>query len=96
MAEPYLSYYAGKSICRSCKREEELRGGYCFDCATRGEVRAAKRTVIQHIAKAMQNIKAGSRYWRTDLKWAWERLTRTGDYRKDGYFDGERIDWRNP
>lgn len=92
----YYSYNAGLSVCRGCKREEELRLGYCFDCASKGEERAAKRTVIGHIKKAWENYRAGSRNWRYDLKWAWERATRTGDYKRNGYFDREGINWRAP
>lgn len=68
--------------------EDDLRGGICFDCATAGEIKALKRTVLQHLAKAVRNIWRGS--WmaaRIDLMWAWERLTRTGDYRPGGYAD---------
>lgn len=74
-------------ICKGCGRNTELRLGFCFDCASRGEVRAAQRTVVQHLRKALQNAKIKRwDYVRYDLRWAWERLTRTGDYGKRGYF----------
>ncbi len=60
----------------------DLRMGICFDCATSGEERALKRTVRQHITKALINI-SRDRWWqaRIDLAWAWERLTKTGKVR---------------
>lgn len=82
--------------CNFCGSEDrDLRMGCCFDCATSGEERAARRTVSQHIAKAFANARKG--YWgnaRIDLRWAYERLTRTGDYAPDGYFDWQVPDWR--
>ena len=86
----------GISRCRKCGRDEELRGGFCFDCATAGEIRSAKRTVFQHIGNAIHNICIGNRHWLTEFQWAWERMTKTGDYSKDGYFDSQGIDWRQP
>ncbi len=84
--------------CNFCgTADSELRAGCCFDCATKGEERAARRTVVQHIRKAATNARKG--YWdnaRIDLRWAWERLTRTGDYAPDGYFDWQVPDWRGP
>jgi hypothetical protein len=81
--------------CKKCKRDAELRLGFCFDCASAGQDSAAKRTVLQHLAKAVINARAGHwRYVRFDLRWAWERLFRIGDYAKDGTFDWEGIDWR--
>lgn len=68
-------------ICNGCGRDEDCRCGYCFDCATAGEERAAKRTVWQHICKGIGHLFGG---WRTeariDFRWAFERLTGTGDY----------------
>lgn len=75
-------------ICRGCGLEEDVRFGVCFDCATSGEARAAKRTVLQHIRKGFGN--AMKRKWissRIDFMWAWERLTRTGDYAPGGTFE---------
>lgn len=67
--------------CFSCGRAEELRLGCCWDCATAGEERALKRTVLQHVAHAIgQSIKGNWMHARIDLSWAWERLTETGDY----------------
>lgn len=68
--------------CFSCGQERELRLGCCWDCATAGEERALKRTVVQHIAHSFGRLAQGRWFnWRTDLAWAWERLTKTGDYR---------------
>lgn len=81
-------------ICKGCKKDEELRLGYCWDCACAGEARAAKCTIIGHLAKAIRNIVKGSPNWRIDISWAWQRLTGTGDYKDGGYFDSQGIDWR--
>lgn len=76
------------SACRSCGRDRELRLGFCFDCASAGEARAAKRTVRQHLVKALVHWRRRD-WWkaRYDLRWAWERFTMTGDYAKGGYFE---------
>jgi hypothetical protein len=81
--------------CRCCHKEEELRQGVCFDCATLGEQRAAKRTVLGHLRQAVVNLCAGRWvYLGCDLRWARERLFRVGDYAEGGYFDREGVDWR--
>lgn len=81
--------------CVGCGVEDELRLGHCYDCATRGEERAAKRTVAQHLMKACRNVLSGHwLYAKFDLSWAWQRLTRTGDYAAGGPFDWEGYDWR--
>jgi len=82
--------------CKGCGSDTELRLGYCFDCASRGERRAACRTVVQHLLKCVRNlVRCRLRYARFDLRWAFQRLTRTGDYAKDGYFDWIGIPWRD-
>jgi hypothetical protein len=70
--------------CIGCGKDDELRLGFCWDCASEGEARAARRSVLQHLAKALSHI--GQTNFRYDIKWAWERLTRTGDYAPGGYF----------
>ena len=68
-------------ICKGCGRDDELRMGYCFDCATEGDLRLGRRSVLQHLAKAASHALRG--YWldaRIDVKCAWERLTRSGEY----------------
>lgn len=68
-------------ICKGCGRDDDLRFGYCFDCATDGDLRLGRRSVMQHLGKAVSHVARG--YWwnaKTDVKCAWERLTRTGDY----------------
>ncbi len=76
--------------CVGCGRDEELRGGWCFDCATMGERKAANMTVWQHLAMAFANARQRRFDYATfDLRWAWQRLTRTGDYRRGGYFERE-------
>lgn len=82
-------------ICRGCKSDTELRLGYCFDCASIGEERAAKRTVLQHLNKMRKNLLQHKwKYAQYDLSWAWQRLTRTGDYSDGGTFDWEKYNWR--
>lgn len=81
--------------CRGCGRAEELRLGWCFDCSNKGERRAACRSVLQHLMKAALNLcLLRFKYVGYDLSWAWQRLTRTGDYAKDGYFDWVGYEWR--
>ncbi len=67
----------------------ELRWGFCFDCASAGEEKAARRTVWQHVVAAAGNIRSGGENWRYDLSWAWQRLTRSGDYKRGGCFERE-------
>jgi hypothetical protein len=70
--------------------------GVCFECADAGELKAARRTVAQHIAKAARNLRRGRwDFVRHDLTWAWQRLTGTGDYRPGGYLDNEHPGWRH-
>lgn len=82
-------------ICHGCGKDDELRLGFCFDCASSGEARAAKRTVVQHIAKAATLLP--KRKWEFawfEATWAWQRLWRIGDYADGGTFDREGYDWR--
>lgn len=75
-------------ICRACKKQDDdLRFGICFDCALAGEKRSACRTVTQHILRGMKNLIKNSDNYKFDLKWAWERLMRTGDYKRGGIFE---------
>lgn len=67
--------------CRGCKKWDDLRHGYCFDCASEGDLRLGRRSVLQHLVKAIGHAARG--YWwnaKIDVKCAWERLTRTGEY----------------
>lgn len=69
----FISAYGGKSICKGCGKDEELRLGYCFDCASKGEERAAKRTVEQHLEHALEQLKKGNKEnARYDIEWALE------------------------
>lgn len=83
--------------CKCCERwVEDVRFDTCFDCASAGEARAAKRTVFQHLAKGLLNLKCGNfEYAKYDFSWAWQRLTRTGDYSFGGTFDLEGYNWRS-
>lgn len=84
------------SRCAHCFTPDvDLRLGVCFRCADEGELRAARRTVAMHLVKALSNALAGNwTYVRFDLRWAWQRLTGTGDYAPGGYFDQEHPGWR--
>jgi hypothetical protein len=61
----------------------------CFECASNGERRAAESTAAQHLKAAVKNAAHWNSEWRFDLKWAWERATKTGDYAPGGYFERE-------
>lgn len=75
-------------ICKKCGNDDECRMGICFDCASAGEARAAKRTVIHHIGKGISHFVRGYRTnARIDFQWAWERFTQTGDYAPGGEFE---------
>lgn len=81
----------GGGPCSVCGQIDETRFGVCFGCATAGEERAARRTVLQHLSHGFGRVARG---WfdfgtRMDFVWAWERLTRTGDYAPGGTFDRE-------
>jgi len=82
--------------CKCCEKlVDDVRFDTCFDCASSGEARAAKRTVFQHIAKGWLNLRHGNfEYAKYDFSWAWQRATRTGDYATGGTFDSEGCDWR--
>lgn len=75
--------------CGSTDRDTRL--GFCFDCASAGERRAAERTILQHVAHGFGRVLRGRFDFGTkmDFVWAWERLTRTGDYRSGGVFERE-------
>jgi len=85
-----------QAVCAKCGTVDELRLGYCFECALQGELRAAKRTAWQHFVNGLGKIHEPKRWWqvRYDWSWAWQRMTRTGDYAEDGTFDREGYDWR--
>ena len=82
--------------CSACGRTRELRMGCCFDCAIKGEERAAKRTVEEHLREAIRLLAKGNDNAQFALKWALERLTETGDYAPGGTFDREGYEWRAP
>lgn len=82
-------------ICKGCERPRELRLGFCFDCASAGDARSARRTTAQHLAVALRQALRGR--WELagfELRWAWERWRGTGDYAVGGYFDWAVPDWR--
>lgn len=78
-------------ICHYCGEDDELRFGCCWDCASAGEAKAAKRTVCQHLTQMFRNLWRRNGNAKYDLKWACERLTKTGDYAPGGYFEREGI-----
>lgn len=83
--------------CSRCRETKELRFGFCFECANAGEIVAAKRTVIGHLKQSAVQLRCG-RFFnaRCAAKWAWERITRTGDYAPGGYFERQGIAWWLP
>jgi hypothetical protein len=95
--------------CARCGSPDDLRSGFCFDCASVGELTAVRRTTGQHLLSAVRHVAYGGGYalrraWpdarnvlsyaRIDLRWARERWTQSGDYRIGGTFDREYPDWR--
>lgn len=61
--------------------------GVCWECADTEEAKLARRTVIEHLRSAL-TLRRKPRYERyIDLAWAWERLTKSGDYAPNGRFD---------
>ncbi len=86
----------GVVMCQVCGNEDkDLRLGICFDCAFSAEERAAKRSVLEHLRKCFTNLKNRNvEFAKYDLRWAFQRLTRTGDYADGGTFDFEGYDWR--
>lgn len=81
------------SVCGS--DDTDTRMGVCFDCATAGEARAARRGVLGHIWRGI-DAAMHAEWWvaRICFRWAWERLTKTGDYAPGGEFDAAGYDWR--
>jgi hypothetical protein len=74
--------------CLSCSASADLRYGYCFDCATNAEAIASHRSVASHLFCGFRSLFRGydieSRIY---FRWAWERLTSTGDYAPGGEFE---------
>lgn len=68
--------------CRVCNsKTDDLRGGVCFDCATEGDIRLAKRSTLQHWTHALGAAFHGV-WWmaKMDVRMGWERIWRTGEY----------------
>jgi hypothetical protein len=67
--------------CSVCGKEDELRYGVCFDCASTGDIRLGSRSTLQHWWHGVTSLRPGL-WWRArmDFKCGWERLTRTGEY----------------
>lgn len=92
MTQPQIIWVDGDpgcAPCFACGKTDELRMGCCFECAMDGEKRAAHRTVRQHLTKGLGKV-VRCRFGfgtRMDFVWAWERLTKTGDYAPGGEFD---------
>jgi len=68
--------------CRVCgDPTNDLRMGVCFDCATEGDIRLAKRSTIQHWIHGFKAL--CYRDWviaKMDFRIGWERIWRTGEY----------------
>lgn len=91
----YVSRYGGLSYCRTCGKEAELRLGACWECANAGELRRARLSPVAHLLSAIKNVsRRRFDYAKYDLRWAYGRLTNTGDYRPGGYLDKEHPGWR--
>lgn len=72
--------------CRICNADtDDLHAGICFDCATEGDLRLGRRSVIQHWTHGIYSVFCGV-WWRArmDFKMGWERLWRTGEYALGG------------
>lgn len=68
--------------CRVCNTNtDDLRGGVCFDCATEGDLRLARRSALQHWLHGLEALLSGV-WWmaRMDFRMGWERIRRTGEY----------------
>ena len=67
--------------CIVCGASDDLRGGVCFDCATDGDIRLAKKSTLQHWAHGVYSCFCGV-WWRArmDFRMGWERIWRTGEY----------------
>lgn len=76
--------------CAGCRNWDDLRMGFCFDCATDGERRAAHRSVVRHLIAGARHVTL-RRFTaaRIAFSWTWERLTGTGDYAPNGEFERE-------
>lgn len=74
--------------CGSCGQPAaDLREGVCFSCASNAEDGVAKRSVEEHLQSALKHLERGlTEYAEIDIKWAYERLTRTGQYGPRGDF----------
>lgn len=68
--------------CQVCgSGDSDLRMGVCFDCATAGDIRLAKRSTLQHWRHGAYSLFCGV-WWRArmDFRMGWERIWRTGEY----------------
>lgn len=88
----------GYGPCFACGEVDELRMGCCFDCAMAGEEVAARRTVMQHLGHGIWRVLRGRFGFATrmDFVWAWERLTKTGDYAPGGEFESQYFNPQPP
>lgn len=89
MSIEFVDGSPGSGPCVSCGAMDETRMGVCWDCACAGEEKAARRSVMQHVFHGLGKVVRGRFDFgtRMDFTWAWERLTKTGDYAPGGEFD---------
>jgi hypothetical protein len=67
--------------CSYCGKEEETRLGACWECATEGDIRLAKRGFLEHWFRAAVHLLLGARdLAKLDFKLGWHRIWRTGEY----------------
>lgn len=59
----------------------DTRMGVCFDCATAGDIRLAKKSTLQHWSHGLGSVFHGV-WWRArmDFRMGWQRIRRTGEY----------------
>lgn len=67
------------TVCHS--KDTDLRMGVCFDCATDGDIRLAKKSTIEHWLHSIKALSQGA-WWiaKLDFKIGWQRIWRTGEY----------------
>lgn len=73
-------------ICKRCGKDEDLRFGYCFDCATEGDLRLGRRSILEHWWHAVSKARD---WWtfKTDIKLGFERMFRRGEYAPGGEWE---------
>lgn len=80
-----------------CEDCEKSKTGICDYCYQDSMTYLAKMTVFQHLLASLGSLFEFDFFGVCfELVWAFQRLTRTGDYGKGGEFERMGIDWRTP